>query len=167
MKDLTPKINNSATAAGELSAEEFNDMRNDAQNVVTESGQTLTASVGEDNRQLLKGVAVGGARISRADTETAQVGEIVLPDNSTAILTINLPVIADVFVNATVEFEQVTDQLYSDFALTVGRNSQLIMGLSEDFILNSLNSDDSKIRFSWAAGTVGWSVALVATVACT
>lgn len=167
MKDLTPKINNSATASGELSAEEFNDMRNDAQNSVTESGQTLTASVGEDNRQLLKAIGVGGARISRADAETAQVGEIVLPDNASAILTIKLPLVADVFVNATVEFEQVTDQLYSDFALTVGRNSQLIMGLSEDFILNSLNSDDSKIKFSWEGGSVGWAVALVATVACT
>lgn len=167
MKDLTPKINNSATAAGELTAEEFNDMRNDAQNSVIESGQTLTTSVGEDNRQLLKSIGVGGARISRADTETAQVGEIVLPDNSTAVLTVNLPVIADVFVNATVEFEQVTDQLYSDFALTVGRNSQLIMGLSENFILNSLNSDNSKIKFSWEAGSVGWSVMVIGSVGTT
>lgn len=167
MKDLTPKINNSTTAAGELTAEEFNDMRNDAQNSVTESGQVLTVAVGDDNRQLLKAIAVGGGRVSRANAETAQVGEIVLADNSAAILTVNLPLVADVFVNATVEFEQVIDQPYSAFALTVGRNSQLIMGLAEDFIFNSLNADDSKVKFSWAGGSIGWSVALVATTACT
>lgn len=167
MKDLTPKINNSATASGELTAEEFNDMRNDAQNAVTESGQTLTASVGEDNRQLLKAIGVGGARISRADTETAQVGEIILPDNASAILTIKLPLIADVFVNATVEFEQVVDQLYSDFALTIGRNSQLIMGDTSDLILDSLNSDNTKIKCSWEGGSVGWSVMVTGTIGIT
>ncbi len=166
MKDLTPKINNSATAAGELTAEEFNDMRNDAQNAVIESGQTLTASVGEDNRQLLKGIAVGGRRVSRSDTETAQVGEIVLPDNASAILTIKLPLFADVFVNATVDFEQVTDQFYSDFALTVGRNGQLIMGDTSDFILDSLNSNNSRVRFSWEGGSVGWSVAIISFIGC-
>ncbi len=161
MKDLTPKVNNSATPSGELTAGEFNDMRNDAQNTVTESGQTLTVDVGDDNRQLLKAVSVGGKRISRSDAETAEVGEIVLPDNSSAPVTITLPPIADLFVNAAVDFEQVTDQHYSTQALTVARNSQLIMGLSENFTLDTANSDNSKVRFSWVAGSIGWSVTLL------
>ncbi len=167
MKDLTPKINNSATASGELTAEEFNDMRNDAQNVVTESGQTLTASVGEDNRQLMKGVAVGGKRISRAGGETAEVGEIVIPDNSSGNITITLPPIADLFVNATVDFEPIAGQLYSTNSLNVNRNSQLIMGLTQNLMLNSENSDDARVRFIWDAGSVGWSVIVTGSVGIT
>lgn len=164
MKDLTPKVNNSQANDGKLTAEEFNDMRNDAQNAVTESGQTLTVDVGDDNRQLLKAIAVGGKRISRGTGETAEVGEIVLPDNSSAPVTITLPPIADLFVNATVNFEQVTDQHYSTQALTIDRNSQLIMGLSENFTLDSENSDNSIVEFVWAAGSIGWSVNLIGGV---
>lgn len=165
MKGLTPKVDNSQTPSGKLTAEEFNDMRNDAQNVVTESGQVLTASVGDDNRQLMKGVAVGGKRISRATGETAEVGDIVLPDNSSGPLAITLPDIADLFINAPVDFEQVIDQPYSAESLTVARNSQLIMGIAEDFTVNSQNADNSKIRFIWKAGSVGWSVNIIGIVA--
>ncbi len=167
MKGLTPKIDNSQTASGKLTAAEFNDMRNDAQNVVTESGQTLTANVGDDNRQLLKGVAIGGKRISRATGETALVGEIVLADNSSSTVTITLPPIANLFVNATVDFEQVIDQPYSVQSLVVARNSQLIMGIAEDFTLDSANSDNSKIRFIWTAGSVGWSINIIGTIGTT
>lgn len=167
MKGLTPKVDNSQSASGKLTAAEFNDMRNDAQNVVTESGQTLTASVGEDNRQLLKGVAVGGKRLSRATGQTAELGEIVLPDNSAATVTITLPAIADLFVNATVDFEQVTDQPYSTHSLVIARNSQLIMGTAEDLTLNSANSDNSKIRLNWVGGSVGWSLNVIGTIGTT
>jgi len=167
MKDLTPKIDDSQTDSGKLTAAEFNDMRNDAQNAVIESGQTLTANVGDDNRQLLKAVAIGGKRLSRATGQTAEVGEIVLADNSAASVTITLPAIADLFVNATVDFEQVIDQLYSVHSLVIARNSQLIMGLSEDFTLDSANVDNSIIRFNWVGGSVGWSVNVIGTVGTT
>ncbi len=167
MKDLTPKVDNSQSASGKLTADEFNDMRNDAQNAVTESGQALTANVGDDNRQLLKAIAIGGKRLSRITTQTAEVGEIVLPDNSSATVTITLPIIGDLFINATVDFEQVTDQPYSVNSLVVGRNSQLIMGVAEDFVFDSLNSDDSIVRFIWAAGSIGWSVNVIGSVGTT
>ena len=158
MKDLTPKVDSTAGPTGALAADEFNDMRDDAQNAVTLTGQTLTVAVGDDNRQLLKAIAVGGERVTRTDTQTAQVGEIVLPDNSGGAITINLPAIANVFVNATVVFEQIEDELYSVNSLTVGRNSQEIMGDASDFLLDSVNADNSIIVFIWKAGAVGWSV---------
>jgi len=168
MKDLTPKVNDDdVNPVGSLTAEEFNDMRDDAQNLVTNSGQTLTVAVADDNEQLTKAVAVGGTRKSRADAETADVGDIVLPDNSSGSLTIKLPLIAGLFVNATVVFEQVIDQLYSVNSLTVDRNGQDIMDLAEDFVLNSTNSDDSIVIFSWKAGSVGWSVRQIGTVGTT
>ena len=167
MKGLTPKADNSQTDSGKLTAAEFNDMRNDAQNVVTESGQTLTSSTGDDNRQLLKAVAVGGKRTARSTGETAEVGEIVLPDNSAATVTITLPPLADLFVNATVDFEQVIDQPFSTFSLVIARNSQLIMGTGEDLTLDSANSDNSKIRLTWVGDTVGWSVNVIGIIGTT
>ena len=167
MKDLTPKVDSTVGPTGALTADEFNDMRDDAQNAVTGSGQALTAAVGDDNRQLIKAIAVGGERVSRADAETSQVGEIVLPDNSAGIATINLPAVSGLFVNSTVVFEQVEDDLYSVNAVTIGRNSQKIMSLEEDFVLNSVNSDNSIIVFIWKGDPVGWSVIKLATVGVT
>jgi len=167
MKDLTPKFDSTGGPTGELTAVEFNDMRNDAENAVTEAGQTLTVAVGDDNLQLHKAIATGGKRISRADAETADIADNVLSDNSSAALTVNLPPIADLFVGATVFFEQVTDQLYSVNALTVGRNSQSIEGIADDFVLNSTNSDNTKIAAVWIAGSIGWKILVVGTVGAT
>lgn len=168
MKDLTPKADDTGGAAGQLIADDFNDMRNDAQNLVSNSGQTLTAAAGDDNEQLTKAVAVGGKRLSRADTETADFGDIVLPDNSSGAITINLPLVAGAeFVNATVNFEPVDDQLYSVNSLTIGRNSQLIMGLAEDMLLDSSGADNQKIKMTWKGGAVGWVVSKVEEVGTT
>jgi len=168
MKDLTPKVNNDEiNPAGSLTAEEFNDARDDAQNVVTGSGQTLTVAVGDDNEQLMKGVAVGGRRKSRADTETADVGDIVLPDNSSGDITINLPLLANLFVNATVVFEPVDDQLYSVNKLTIGRNSELIMGIDEDMDMQSTKADNQRIKMTWKGGAVGWLVSKMEIVGTT
>lgn len=160
MKDLTPKVDSTSGPTGELLAAEFNDMRNDAQNAVTNTGQTLTAAAADDNEQLTKAIAVGGRRISRAGASTALVGDIVLPDNSGGAITINLPAVSGLFVNASVDFEQVIDQLYSVNSLTIGRNSQLIMGLAEDMVVNTTDFDDSKFRMTWIGGGTGWLVVL-------
>ncbi len=164
MKKLTPKADNTGGSAGQYVAAGFNDFHEESENAVINSGQTLTASLGEDTTQLMKAIAVGGARKIFITGSTADVGDIVLPDNSTAPLTVNLPPVADLFINATVEFEQIFDSLYSDNALTIGRNGELIMGKSEDFVLDSLNSDNTKIKMNWLAGFVGWNVSLVETI---
>lgn len=167
MKDLTPKFNSTAGPTGRLDAAEFNDFADDVQNAITESGQTLTVAVGDNNRQLLMAIAAGGKRISRAGAETALIGENVQPDNSSAALTVNLPPTAGLFIGATVFFEQVTDQLYSVNSLTVGRNSNLIEGDASDFVLDSANSDNTKIAAIWVAGSIGWKILVVAAVGAT
>lgn len=166
MKDLTPKFDNTAGPTGQYTAAEFNDLHEDAQTAVTESGQTLTVATGDNNRQLSMAIATGGKRISRAGAETALIGENVQPDNSSAALTVNLPS-TGLFIGATVFFEQVTDQLYSVNALTVGRSGNNIEGVTEDFILNSVNSDNTKIAAVWVAGSIGWKILVVGTVGAT
>jgi len=167
MKDLTPKVDDTSGPTGQLVAADFNDARDDAQNMVTNSGQTLTPNAGDDNEQLTKAIAVGGTRKSRADAETANLGDIVLPDNSSGDVTINLPLIGVLFINATVVFEPVEDQLYSTNSLTIGRNSQLIMGLAEDLVLDSANSDNQAIKMTWKAGAVGWVISKIGQVGST
>ena len=164
MKDLTPKFDDTAGATGQLTAPEFNDFANDVQTAITESGQALTGAVGDDNRQLAKAIAV--TRQARTDTQTALIGEIVLPDNASAALTINLPS-TGLFIGATVYFEQVTDQLYSSFSLTIGRNGNSIEGAAEDFILDSSNSNNTKIAAVWISGSVGWKILVVGAVGAT
>lgn len=166
MKDLTPKFDNTAGPTGEYTAAEFNDLHDDAQTAVTESGQTLTVAEGDNNRQLSMAIATGGKRTSRADAETALIGENVQPDNSSAALTINQPS-GTPFDGATIFYEQVTDQLYSVNALTIGRNGNNIEGSATDFILNSTNADNTKIATVWVGGSIGWKVLVVGAVGVT
>ena len=168
MKDLTPKVDTTTGPTGQYTAAEFNDLHDDAQNAVTGAGQALTVATGDDNEQLMKAIAVGGRRKSRADTETAEVGDIAIPDNSSGAVTINLPLLVDIkFINATVVFEPLDDSPYSTNSLTVGRNSQLIMGLAEDLVLDSVNSDNKIIEFSWKASTEGWVIKTLGDVGTT
>jgi len=166
MKDLTPKFDNTAGPTGAYTAAEFNDLHDDAQNAVTESGQTLTISAGDNNRQLLMAIAAGGKRISRSDTETALIGEIVEPDNSSAPLTVKLPS-TGLFIGSTVFFEQVTDQLYSANSFTIGRNTNMIEGDPSDFIMNTSNADNTKIAAVWVAGSIGWKILVVGAIGAT
>lgn len=154
MKDFGTKVDNTSPPSGNLTAAEFNNYINELENVVTKAGMTLDTPV-DVVRQLVQAIAVGGERVSRADTETAQIGEIVLPDNSSAVVTINLPS-TNLFVNATVYFEQVVDQLYSAFALTVGRSGNTIMGLSEDMVVDTSGFDNVKFKMVWNGST--WQV---------
>ena len=57
MKNINDKIDNDASADGQLTAEEFNDHKNELQNFILKSGQTLTAILGADVFQLAKGVS--------------------------------------------------------------------------------------------------------------
>ena len=161
MKGLTPKADFTVGPQGELTAAEFNDMRNDAQNLVTNSGQTLTVATGDDNEQLTKGVAVGGRRVSLGDGATARIGDIVLPDNSASPITIDLPN-AGLFVNASVDFEQVEFQIYSVRSVTIGRNGNTIFGVSEDLVLDNGFADNKKIRLSWDGST--WTVNIIGVI---
>lgn len=167
MKKLTDKFDDTSGPTGEYIADEFNDLHDDAQNAVTGSGQTLTVAVGDNNEQLMNAIGVGGRRKSRADAETADVGDIVLPDNSSGSLTIKLPLVASLFVNATVVFEQVIDQLYSVNSLTIDRNGEDIMGLAEDMVVDSSAADNIIFKMTWKAGSVGWLVSRTGTVGTT
>lgn len=61
MKDITDKIDNNGTADGRLPAAEYNDHKNELQNVVENSGQTLTPTAGTDVIQLAKAIAAYAA----------------------------------------------------------------------------------------------------------
>lgn len=166
MKDLTPKFNSTAGPTGRLDATEFNDFADDVQNAITESGQTLTVAVGDNNRQLLMAIAARGKRITRTNAQTALIGEVVVPDNSSAALTVNLPS-TGLFVGATVFFEQEVDQLYTVNALTVGRGGNSIMKSATDMVLNTSLSNNTLIAAVWIAGTVGWKIIFLGTVGTT
>ena len=160
MKDLTPKVDTTSGPTGQLIAADYNDARDDAQNAVTNTGQTLTATAGEDNEQFTKAIAVGGRPVTRAGGETAAIGDIVIVDNSGGPITINLPdpTVITIFIHATVDFEPSIDLPYSTSSLTVGRSGQLIMGLAENLVLSSTNADNKKVRFIWKAGSIGWRI---------
>ena len=73
--------------------------------------------------------------ISQVDAYVSTNGDRILPDNSAAILTIDLP--ATPTEGDTVYFRQVRGQPYSTFSLTVGRSGETIMGLAEDMIVTT------------------------------
>ncbi len=165
MKNIGTKIDNTSPPSGNLTAVEFNNFIDELENIATLTGQTLDTPT-DTVRQLLQGIAVGGERVSRTNGQTAQIGEIVLPDNSSAPLTVNLPT-SDLFINAVVYFEAVENQLFSVNALTIGRNGNLIMGLAEDMILNSIASDNVKFKMTWKGGSLGWLVSRTESVGST
>lgn len=151
MKNIVTKQDGTSPPTGNLTADEYNNVQNEIENFITFTGQSLDTPV-DTLRQLIQALAVGGQRVSRANAEVAQIGEIVLPDNSSAALTIHLPD-TNLFVNATVYFEQVVDQPYSVNNLTVGRNGNPIMGLSEDMLVGT---DDIRFKMVWNGTT--WQV---------
>lgn len=165
MKNIVTKADGTSPPTGNLTAVEYNNVQDELENLITFAGMTLDTPT-DILRQIIQAVAVGGERVSRTDAEVAQIGEIVLPDNSSAPLTINLPN-TNLFVNAVVYFEQVDDQLYSDNALTIGRNGNPIMDLDEDMILDSTLSDNVKFKMTWKGGSVGWVVSKTETVGST
>lgn len=159
MKNLTPKFDNTAGSTGQLSAPEFNDFANDVQNAITESGQTLTTNVGDNNRQMSMAVATGGKRILRATGQTALIGEVVIPDNSAAACTINLPT-TGLFVNATVLIEQGAGWLYTLFAVTVNPGGNKIMNTSGNMVMNSRLANNTILRCVWTGPTFGWRLSV-------
>ena len=166
MKDLTPKADDTSGPTGQLIAIDFNDARDDAQNLVTGSGQALTAGAGDNNEQLLNAVVVGGRRVVRGDAATSVIGDIVIVDNSGGAVTINLPDPDTdyAFTGGAVVFEPVAGDLYSVNSLTIGRNGKTIMGLAEDLVMNSTNSDNQRVRFSYDSVAGDWLISLVSTV---
>ena len=166
MKDLTPKFDDTAGAAGQLTADEFNDFANEVQTAITESGQTLTGGVGENNRQLAMAILSGGKRISRGDGETALIGEIVSPDNDVAPITINLPS-TGLYIGAAVVFEAVFNQLYRVNSLTLGRNGNNIMSLAEDLTMNSRKSNNTKVLCVWRGAGFGWEISVIGVIGST
>lgn len=160
MKALTPKVDNTAGPTGQYIADDFNDFHNDVQNSVEDSGQTLAVTT---LSQTLNAIAIGGRRKIRSDTETADIGDLVLPDNSSGSVTIKLPT-TGLFVNATVDFEQIDDLLFSANALIVDPDGNMIMGDLSDMTVDRVTSDNIKFRMSWKGGSVGWVVTKLATV---
>ena len=75
--------------------------------------------------------------LPQVDAYTAESGDRILPDNSSAPLTINLP--ASPSAGDAVYFRQVENQLFFTNPLTVGRNGNTIMGLAEDMIVQTPN----------------------------
>lgn len=154
MRDFVTKVDSTSPPSGNLTAAEFNDYIVELENFVSQTNQVLDQAI--DN-QLLMGLANGGNRISKADASTADIGDIVLPANSSSALTVNLPN-SDLFVGATVVFEPVTDQLYSVNSLTIGRNGNNIEDSATDFVMSSVNSDNAVVAAVFVGGSVGWKI---------
>lgn len=160
MKDLTPKSDSTAGPTGQYIADDFNDLHNDVQNSVIDSGQALAVTT---LSQMLNAIAVGGRRKIRSTGETADIGDLVLPDNSSGAVTIKLPT-TGLFVNATVDFEQIDDLLFSTNELIVDPDTNMIMGDASTMTVDSITSDNIKFRMSWKGGSVGWVVSKLSVV---
>jgi len=93
----------------------------------------------------------------------ASAGDLILPDNSVAVCTITLP--ATPITGDTVTLRQVRNQLFSAFALTIGRNGSTIMGLTEDMTIGA-SGDTSldNIEFEMYYTGATWTVNLTKTV---
>jgi hypothetical protein len=104
--------------------------------------------------------------ISRADAYTAIAGDHILPDNSAGVLTINL--LATPSTGDTVIFRPTKDQLYSVFALTVGRNGSTIMGLAEDTVagFDGATTEDN-IEFEFKYNGTTWVISQTAVIGTT
>jgi hypothetical protein len=62
MYNLGNKSDNTAGDAGSLPAAQFNDFKNESENAITTTGQSLTAGTGDDVYQLAKAMATHAAR---------------------------------------------------------------------------------------------------------
>jgi hypothetical protein len=78
--------------------------------------------------------AVSGAYVTKTTTYTAVSGDNLLVDTSSAAFTITLPITPA--TNATVYFQDAKGT-FSTNNLTVARNGQTIMGLSEDLVAST------------------------------
>ena len=166
MKDLTPKADDTAGPTGSLVALDYNDSRDEAQNAVTNSNQTLTAGAGDNVEQLTNAILASGRRVVRGDAETAVLGDRVIVDNSAGAVTISLPDpdTAYAYTGGAVDFEPVAGDLYSVNSLTIGRNGKTIMGSATDFVMNSLNADNKKVRATWDAVADDWTISVLSIV---
>jgi len=147
MLDFGTKTDGGAGASGQLTADEFNNYIDELENAVTRSGNSLDAT-GTDLVQLSQAIATGGRIVALVDMDTAEVGDIVLPDNSAGSLTINLP--ATPFTGAMVYFRQVFGQSFETNSVTIGRNGNTINGASVDV---TVASPDAQFSFFFDGAT--------------
>lgn len=105
---------------------------------------------------------VGPTYVVTADGSTVTAGSRVGPDNSSAVVTINLPAAP---VNGdVVYFKQIKDQLFSTHNLIVGRNGSTIMDLSEDM---TVGTGSDNIEFEMAFNGTTWIVSKTKAVGST
>lgn len=147
MFDFVQKVDGGAGVSGQQTAEEFNNYIDELKNAITRSGNTLDAT-GTDLVQLSQAIATGGRIVSLVNNDTAEIGDIVLPDNSTASLTVNLP--AAPFTGSMVHFRQVFGQSFQDDPVTIGRNGNTINGASSDV---TVNAKDAQFSFFYDGAT--------------
>jgi hypothetical protein len=93
-------------------------------NVLTSNGTSFISST----------PVVGGAYVTKTTTYTAVSGDNLLVDTSGGAFTITLPITPA--TNATVYFQDAKGTFGTN-NLTVGRNGQTIMGLSEDLVAST------------------------------
>jgi len=161
MKDLTDKVNNVPAPTGSLDASDWNDRSNELENAVTDSGQALSTPT---TNQLTRAIGNQGKRTSLA-SGTLEPGQTAIVNNSGGGVTLNLP--PTPATNTLVHFEPTPDgTLYSVNNLTIGRNSQTIMGLSEDMTVGgSVTFDNKKITLRFDGST--WRIILVSSMGTT
>jgi len=156
MKQLTDKFDSTGGPTGQLDADEFNDMRKDAQNVVSGSGQTLTVALEDDNRQMAKSIAQGGDLRSVADTETALIGETVIPGNGSGAITIKLPLTSatkPLYDGAVVLFTETPPALYSINSVTFDAQTNTVGPTAQTV---EVTTDDILGGFRWDATNSWW-----------
>jgi len=147
MDTISAKADNVPAPTGAQTAAEFNDRNVELENAVTAAGQVLASGTTD---QVSRSIGMGGKRRTLS-SGTADPGDTIIPDNSGGSVTINLP--ASPATNTVVNFEAFPDNPLSTNNLTVGRNSQTIMGLSEDMTVAVDN-----IRFSMRFDGTTWGV---------
>jgi hypothetical protein len=149
MIDNDNKVNTTAGATGEYTAEEFNNQRQELQNAVTGNGQALVALLGDDERQLAKTIAGGGDLRDVANGGRALIGETVRPLNAGGAITILLPIdtaTEPLYNGCVVMFDINPPALYSVNMVTFDSDSNTVLGTETEV---QLTTDNLSGGFRW------------------
>jgi len=89
---------------------------------------------------------------------TAEFGKLYLCDVSGAGFTVTLPLSPTASNDGEVVILAKSDPSLGGNTLTIGRNSQTIMGLSEDFLIEASDGENIQVKLIWDNTATDWKV---------
>lgn len=157
MQSFVTKVDSTSPPTGNLTAAEFNQIAVELENLITESGQTLS---GSNLFQILIAIGMGGRVSSLTDTNEAVIGDINVPDNSAGAITVDTPTTK--FDKARFIVMQDWNQPYSTNSVILNRADSATIGdKAEDM---TFDIDNSIVMFRYDLATDDWIPSIIGTV---